>query len=59
MSTVGQDESKKALNSVQEHLSQATVVLRSALWLGNVAFLAVILAFTFLLIFAVKNIPLM
>jgi hypothetical protein len=59
VSTVGQEESKKAQKNVQEHLSQAKVVLGRASWLGNTAFLAVILAFTSLLVFAVKNIPLM
>jgi hypothetical protein len=59
VSTVGQKESKKAQDSVQENLSQAKIVLVRASRLGNVAFLAVILAFIFLLIFAVKNIPLM
>lgn len=59
ISTVGQKESKKAEDSIQEYLSRAKVVLGRALWFGNAAFLAVVLAFTSLLVFAVKNIPLM
>ena len=59
LKTLSVAEATKAENSVEQMRKGAIAVLVKATWIGNLAFLCVMVSFVLLLVFAVRNVTLL